>query len=34
MRNSDGEVGMYDTVTKQFFTNAGTGKFIAEPVAI
>lgn len=29
MRNSDGEVGMYDTVTRQFFTNAGTGEFIA-----
>lgn len=33
-RNSDGEVGMYDTVSKQFFTNAGWGKFIAGPVAI
>ena len=31
MRNSDGEVGLYDTITKQFFTNAGTGKFIAGP---
>ena len=29
MRNSDGEVGLYDTVSKQFFTNAGTGEFIA-----
>ena len=29
MRNSDGKVGMYDTVTKQFFTNVGTGEFIA-----
>ena len=29
MRNSDGEIGLYDTVTKQFFTNAGTGEFIA-----
>ena len=27
MRNSDGEIGLYDTVTKQFFTNAGTGTF-------
>lgn len=26
-RNSDGEVGMYDTITRQFFTNAGTGTF-------
>ena len=31
MRNSDGKVGMYDTVTQQFFTNAGTGEFIAGP---
>lgn len=28
VRRSDGEIGMYDTVTKTFFTNAGTGKFI------
>ena len=28
-RNSDNTLGMYDTVTKQFFTNAGTGEFIA-----
>lgn len=27
-RKSDNEPGMYDTVTKQFFTNAGTGTFI------
>lgn len=27
-RKSDSEPGMYDTVTKQFFTNAGTGTFI------
>ena len=26
-RKSDGEVGVYDRVTKTFFTNAGTGKF-------
>ena len=31
MRNSDSKVGMYDTVTGQFFTNAGTGVFIASP---
>ena len=31
MRNSDGKVGMRDTVTGQFFTNAGTGEFIAGP---
>ena len=29
MRNSDNALGMYDTVTRQFFTNAGTGQFIA-----
>lgn len=29
MRNSDNVLGMYDTVTKQFFTNVGTGEFIA-----
>ncbi len=31
-RNSDGVLGMYDTVTNTFFTNAGTGEFIAGPV--
>lgn len=31
MRNSDSKVGMYDTVARQFFTNAGTGEFIAGP---
>ena len=31
-RNSDNVAGMYDTVTKTFFTNAGTGSFIAGPV--
>lgn len=31
MRNSDSKVGMYDTVTRQFLTNAGTGEFIAGP---
>ena len=30
-RNSDGELGMYDTITNAFFTNAGTGNFIAGP---
>jgi len=30
-RNSDNVVGMYDTVTQTFFTNAGTGTFIAGP---
>ena len=28
-RNSDNEIGMFDTVTGQFFTNAGTGTFVA-----
>ncbi|MBO4683188.1 MAG: hypothetical protein J5611_01245 [Alphaproteobacteria bacterium] len=32
-RDSDGELGLYDTVTNTFFTNAGTGEFIAGPVA-
>lgn len=27
-RKSDSKPGMYDTVTKQFFTNSGTGEFI------
>jgi hypothetical protein len=31
-RNSDGVLGMYDTVSNTFFTNAGTGEFIAGPV--
>lgn len=30
-RNSDNVVGMWDTVTQTFFTNAGTGAFIAGP---
>lgn len=29
MRKSDGEVGMYDTISKTFFTNAGENKFVA-----
>ena len=29
-RKSDGEVGVYDLVTKTFFTNAGTGEFICD----
>lgn len=28
IRKSDNKPGMYDTVTKQFFTNAGSGEFI------
>ena len=31
-RNSDGVLGMYDTVTDTFFTNSGSGTFIAGPV--
>ncbi len=27
-RKSDGEIGMYETVTKTFFTNDGTGSFL------
>ena len=30
-RDSDGEIGMYDTVSNTFFTNSGTGEFIAGP---
>ena len=30
-RASDNTIGMYDTVTNTFFTNAGTGEFIAGP---
>lgn len=33
-RNSDNELGMYDTVSGQFFTNAGTGDFVAGPTAV
>ena len=32
-RNSDGELGMYDTVSGTFFTNAGEGEFVAGPDA-
>ena len=32
-RNSDGELGMYDTVSNTFFTNSGTDEFIAGPIA-
>ena len=30
-RNSDNVIGMYDTVSNRFFTNEGTGNFIAGP---
>ena len=33
-KNASGVIGMYDTVSGQFFTNAGTGEFIAGPVAL
>ena len=33
-KNSSGVVGMYDTVGNRFYTNAGTGEFIAGPVAL
>ena len=32
-KNSSNVVGMYDTVSETFFTNAGTGEFIAGPEA-
>ncbi|MFQ6759975.1 MAG: hypothetical protein ACLRFM_01045 [Alphaproteobacteria bacterium] len=32
-RNSDGAIGMYDTVSGEFFGNSGTGTFIAGPIA-
>ena len=31
-RSSDNEIGMYDTITKTFFTNGGTGNFIEPSV--
>ena len=30
-RRSDGEIGLYDTVTKSFYPNSGDGDFIAGP---
>ena len=33
-KNSSNVVGMYDTVSNTFFTNAGTGTFTAGPVAV
>ncbi len=32
-RNSDGVLGMFDTVNDVFYTNAGDGEFVAGPVA-
>lgn len=32
-RQSDGELGVYDTVNDLFLANAGTGEFITEPVS-
>lgn len=31
-RNSDNVLGMYDTISETFFTNSGTGNFVAGPV--
>ena len=31
VRKSDSKPGMYDTVTKTFYTNAGTGEFVCGP---
>ena len=33
-KNSSGVVGMYDTVSGQFFTNQGTGDFVAGPTVV
>lgn len=33
-RYSDGVEGLYDTVTKQFFTNQGTGRFIRGDIVV
>ena len=33
-RDSDNVVGMYDTISGQFFTNSGTGEFVAGPVIV
>lgn len=33
-RNSDNALGMYDTVSGQFFTNLGTGNFVAGNTAV
>jgi hypothetical protein len=33
-RNSDSVIGMYDTVSGTFFTNAGTGDFVAGPEVV
>lgn len=30
-RKKDGVIGMYDMISKEFFTNAGTGDFVAGP---
>jgi len=32
-RNNDNEIGMYDTVNNRFYENAGTGTFVAGPIA-
>jgi hypothetical protein len=30
-RKSDGEIGLYDTINKKFYTNLGTGEFLKGP---
>ena len=32
-KNSSGVIGMYDTVNNRFYTNAGSGSFVAGPIA-
>ena len=34
MRDSDGALGMYDTVNNRFLVNAGSGKFVAGPIIL
>ena len=34
MRDSDGVLGMYDTVNNRFLVNAGSGKFVAGPIIL
>jgi len=34
IRHIDNMIGMFDRVTNTFFTNAGTGEFIAGPIAL
>ena len=34
LRNSDNAIGLYDTVTDAFFTNAGSGSFVAGNIIV